>query len=197
LQEHRSIVVALVMGVSGTGKTTVGEAVARRLHWDFLEGDVLHPPANLAKMSSGQPLDDADRAPWLAAIAAHIDEWRRAGRSGIVSCSALKRKYREIIMGDRPEVLLVYLEGSREVIAQRLARRRGHFMPASLLDSQLATIEPPASDEYPITVDIDAPITTIVDQIVAALSQSNASVSTHRAEPAGSMQQQIAVGGEI
>jgi carbohydrate kinase (thermoresistant glucokinase family) len=186
------------MGVSGSGKTTVGEAVARRFHWNFLEGDVLHPPANLAKMSSGQPLDDSDRAPWLAAIAAHIDEWRRAGQSGVVSCSALKRKYRDVVVGDRPEVRLVYLEGSREVVARRLADRRGHFMPSSLLDSQLATIEPPGDDEDPIVVSIDAPIAAIVDRIVAALSQSAASVPAQFAEPAagpGSVRQPIAVGG--
>jgi carbohydrate kinase (thermoresistant glucokinase family) len=148
-----------------------------------LEGDVLHPPANLAKMSSGQPLDDADRAPWLRAIAARIDEWRRLGVSGVVSCSALKRQYRNVIVGDQPEVRLVYLQGSRQVIAQRLAARRGHFMPASLLGSQLATIEPPGPDEHPITVPVNMPLTTIVDRIVAALSQTDASVRAQFAAP--------------
>jgi carbohydrate kinase (thermoresistant glucokinase family) len=162
--------IAVVMGVSGSGKTTVGRALAQRLGWRFLEGDELHPPENVAKMHSGQPLDDVDRAPWLAAIAARIDEWRRDAVAGAVSCSALKRQYRNVLIGDRKEVRLVYLEGSRSLLAERLAARRGHFMPASLLDSQLATLEPPSPDERAITISIDAPVETLVDRIVAALA---------------------------
>jgi carbohydrate kinase (thermoresistant glucokinase family) len=161
--------VAVVMGVSGAGKTTVGERLAERLNWEFLEGDRLHPRENVAKMRSGHPLTDADRTPWLAAIAEAIDLWRARGACGVVSCSALKRAYRCGIIGARPGVRLVYLEGSRELIAERLAGRNDHFMPASLLDSQFAALEPPGPDENPITVAIGRPIERIVGQIAAAL----------------------------
>ena len=166
--------IAVIMGVSGAGKTAVGERLAERLGWQFIEGDRLHPPENVAKMQSGHPLTDADREPWLAAIAEAIDGWRARGVSGIVSCSALKRDYRHRIIGDRrPGVRLVYLEGSRELIGERLNARRGHFMPASLLDSQFAALEPPGPDENPITVAIDAPLDRIVEDIVAALRQAS------------------------
>ncbi len=158
------------MGVSGAGKTTVGRALAERLGWEFQEGDALHPPENIAKMKSGQPLDDADRAPWLRAIAGLIDDWRGRGIHGVVSCSALKRSYRRVIIGDRPDVRLVYLDGSRDLLEERLADRKGHFMPAGLLDSQLATLEPPDFNEDAISVSIDAPVEIIVDRIVADLS---------------------------
>lgn len=161
--------VLVVMGVSGSGKTTVGEGLARRLGWPFLEGDSLHPPANVAKMKSGVPLDDADRLPWLQAIAARIDDWRRAGAPGIVTCSALKRSYRRILVGDRPEVRLVYLKGTRETIAPRMAARRGHFMPPTLLQSQLDTLEEPGPDERPITVPIDGTPEEIVAKVLVAL----------------------------
>lgn len=162
--------IAVVMGVSGSGKTTVARDAAHQLGWRFQEGDALHPPENVAKMRSGQPLDDADRAPWLAAIAACIDAWRDAGERGIVTCSALKRAYRNVIIGPRADVRLVYLEGSRALLAERLAGRHGHFMPASLLDSQLATLEPPSPDERPLTISVDATVASIVGQIVAALA---------------------------
>lgn len=167
-QEASRIVV--VMGVAGSGKTTVGREVARRLGWRFQEGDALHPPENVAKMRSGQPLDDDDRAPWLAAIAACIDAWRRDGACGVVTCSALKRAYRDVIIGGRPGVRLIYLSGSRELLAERLRQRRGHFMPASLLDSQLATLVPPSPDEHPLAISVEAPVASIVDRIVAALA---------------------------
>jgi carbohydrate kinase (thermoresistant glucokinase family) len=157
------------MGVSGSGKTTVGRAVARRLGWRFLEGDTLHPPENVAKMSAGHPLDDEDRAPWLAAIAAHIDEWRREDRCGVVACSALKRDYRKVVAAEHRDLQLVYLRGSRPIIAERLAARRGHFMPAGLLDSQFATLEPPRGDENAIEVDVDVPVDAIVARIVTGL----------------------------
>jgi gluconokinase len=157
------------MGVAGAGKTTVGCELARRLGWQFQEGDALHPPANVAKMRAGHPLDDNDRTPWLAAIAARIDAWRSDGICGVVACSALKRAYRDVIIGVRPEVRLIYLCGSRQALAERLAARTGHFMPASLLDSQLATLEPPQPSEHPIVVSIELPVAAIVEKIVAAL----------------------------
>jgi gluconokinase len=157
------------MGVSGSGKTTVGCALARRLGWHFQEGDALHPLENVAKMHAGIPLDDEDRAPWLRAVAARIDQWRERGDAGIITCSALKRKYRDAIIGDRPEVHLVYLTAPPALIAERLAGRHGHFMPASLLASQLAVLEPPDPDENALTVVMDAPVETVVERIAASL----------------------------
>jgi len=179
LRVHRPLVV-VVMGVAGSGKTTVGRALADRLGWDFQEGDALHPPENVAKMRAGHPLNDEDRAPWLAAVAARIDEWRGQGKAGIVTCSALKRQYREFIIGDRPDVGLVYLHGSRELLAERLAGRRGHFMPAGLLDSQLATLEPPAAEENAIDVTVDAPVESIVERIVTALAPAGTIAPSRR-----------------
>jgi carbohydrate kinase (thermoresistant glucokinase family) len=160
------------MGVSGAGKTTIGRQLAIRLDWKFIEGDSLHPPENLAKMQSGEPLADADRAPWLAAVAEAIDGWRIRGEQGVITCSALKRVYRQQIIGDRRDVRLVYLEGSRRTIAERLTARQGHFMPPSLLDSQFATLEPPRPDENPIAVEIDRPIAEILESIVGVLCRS-------------------------
>jgi gluconokinase len=169
LQRHRTARIAVVMGVSGSGKTTVGKALARRLGWEFQEGDALHPCENVAKMRAGRALDDRDRAPWLAAIAAHIDRWRERGEAGVITCSALKRKYRDLIIGERADVQLTYLSGSRALLAERAAGRRGHFMPQTLLDSQLATLEPPTPDEHAIVVSIDAPVETIAERIATAL----------------------------
>jgi len=165
-----AISAAVVMGVSGSGKTTIGEALAARLGWHFVDGDALHPPANVAKTRAGQSLNDDDRWPWLDRIAAQADAWIGQGTRGVITCSALKRVYRERIAGGRAGVALVYLEGSRELIAERLAARRGHFMPASLLDSQFAALEPPGADERPIVARIDRPIEAIVEDIVTALS---------------------------
>jgi gluconokinase len=170
LQQTGSARIVVVMGVAGAGKTTVGRALARRLGWRFQEGDALHPAENVAKMHSGHPLDDNDRAPWLAAIAAQIDAWRSEHALGVVSCSALKRTYRDVIIGERPSVRLIYLYGEPALLAARLAGRTGHFMPADLLDSQLATLQPPGPDERPITVSIDARVDAIVERIVAALA---------------------------
>jgi carbohydrate kinase (thermoresistant glucokinase family) len=170
LQEHRQAArVAVIMGVSGSGKTTIGRALARRLGWLFQEGDALHPPENIAKMKAGHPLDDQDRGPWLAAIAAGIDEWRGRGACGVVTCSALKRRYRDVVIGDRPDVRLVYLEGSRELIGNRISARRGHFMPAGLLDSQFAALEPPAPGEHAIAVSVDMPVASTVARVATAL----------------------------
>jgi carbohydrate kinase (thermoresistant glucokinase family) len=143
--------------------------LAERLHWQFEEGDRLHSPENIAKMKSGQPLTDADRAPWLAAVAAVIEGWRSRGERGVITCSALKRAYRRRIVGEWGDVRLIYLEGSRELIAERLAARHDHFMPAGLLDSQFAALEPPGQEEHPITVGINRPIEEIVERIIGVL----------------------------
>jgi len=123
--------VVVMMGVSGSGKTTAAVMLAAREGWQMLEGDSLHPPANVEKMRHGIPLTDEDRWPWLQAIAAEIDRWRAAGISGVVACSALKRSYRDLLIDGRPDVVLVYLQGSHELIANRLAARMGHYMPAA------------------------------------------------------------------
>ena len=143
----------LVMGVSGCGKTTIAGLLAKHLGWRLLEGDAFHPPENLAKMRAGTPLTDDDRWPWLRAIAAAIDDARRENQSVVVACSALKRAYRDVLTGGHADVVLIYLRGSRDLIASRLAVRRDHFMPPGLLDSQFATLEEPGPDEHPIVAD--------------------------------------------
>lgn len=165
--------VLVVMGVSGAGKSTIAGAVAARLGWTFLEGDELHPAANVAKMKSGRPLDDADRAPWLAAIAAWIDRQAQAGHPAIVACSALKRRYRQVLTNGRPFVRVVYAEGDRELIRSRLEARKGHYFPPALLDSQFADLEPPGPDEHPIVVDASQPLGAQVEAIVAALDEAS------------------------
>jgi ribose 5-phosphate isomerase A len=161
--------VLVVMGVSGSGKTTVAEMLAARLGWDFKEGDALHPESNVAKMHAGTALTDEDRAPWLERVAEWIDAQRAARRPGIITCSALKRAYRQIVIGDRPEVRLVYLRGGRDLLAGHLAGRKGHFMPASLLQNQIDTLEEPSPDEDPLTVDVDRPADAIAQEIVGLL----------------------------
>jgi ribose 5-phosphate isomerase A len=161
--------VLVIMGVSGSGKSTVAKELAARLGWTFEEGDTLHPQANVAKMRAGAALTDADRQPWLEAVAAWIDGQRARKQPGIITCSALKRAYRRIVIGDRPEARLVYLRGGRDLIAQRLSGRSGHFMPASLLQSQIDTLEEPRPDEDSLTVDIGAPPGEIADEIIRQL----------------------------
>jgi carbohydrate kinase (thermoresistant glucokinase family) len=161
-----------VMGVSGSGKSTVATLLAARLGWQFVEGDDLHPPANVEKMRRGIPLDDADRVPWLARVAGVIDGWRAAGTHGVVTCSALKRSYRATIAAGRTDVRFVYLKGDHDLIAGRLARRQGHFMPPALLDSQFATLEEPGAEENSVAVDIGPPPEAIVDSILAAIFSS-------------------------
>jgi carbohydrate kinase (thermoresistant glucokinase family) len=159
----------VVMGVSGAGKTTVGELVARRLGWAFVDGDDLQPETNIDKMRGGVPLTDADRAPWLKAIGAWMDARIKAAQPGVVACSALKRAYRDTLRAGRPQVRIVYLRGSEDEIARRLARRTGHFWPANLLASQLDALEEPAADENAIVVDIgatpDAMAKAVIDQL--------------------------------
>jgi gluconokinase len=145
--------VLVVMGVSGTGKSTVAGLLAAHLGWAMEEGDDLHPDANVDKMEQGIPLTDDDRWPWLDRVAGWIDEQARLGEPGIITCSALKRSYRDRLR--RPNVVFVHLAGTREAITRRMAARSGHFMPLSLLDSQLDTLEPPGPDEQVITVELD------------------------------------------
>ena len=163
--------ILIVMGVSGSGKTTVAAALAKHLGWPFKDGDELHPPSNVAKMRSGHPLDDRDRWPWLAQIADWIDKWRAAGSCGVITCSALKRSYRAVLTKGRGEVRIVYLHGDMALIAKRLAARTGHFMPSDLLASQFATLEEPGPDEHAIRVEIDHPVNEIVAAIAVALGQ--------------------------
>jgi gluconokinase len=163
--------VAVMMGVSGSGKTTVAKGVAQREGWRLVEGDDFHPPANVAKMASGTPLTDEDRWPWLRRIAQEIDAIRASGRSAVVTSSALKRAYRDILIGDRPDVVLVYLKGSKGLIGRRIAARRGHFMPPALLDSQFATLQEPAPDERPVVVSIEPPPDQIVAEVVSKLKE--------------------------
>ncbi len=159
----------IVMGVSGSGKSTIAVALAERLGWTFEDGDRFHPASNVAKMSAGHPLNDDDRWPWLEAIADEIGRVCEAGGHVVIACSALKRAYRDVLGRGRKDVRLVFLDGSQALIADRLANRKGHFMPPGLLDSQFKTLEPPAADERPIAVSIDAPVETIIDNIVAQL----------------------------
>ena len=160
----------IAMGVSGSGKSTIAQALAERLGWLNEDGDQYHPKSNVEKMSAGQPLTDADRLPWLQKIAARIDEACGKHEHLVISCSALKRSYRDILVHGRTEVRLVYLEGSRELIADRLAKRKNHFMPAGLLDSQFAILERPSPLERAVIVSIDAPVETVVDHIIAAIT---------------------------
>jgi gluconokinase len=156
----------IVMGVSGSGKSTIGDKLAERLGWKYEDGDGFHPPSNVAKMRAGQPLTDEDRWPWLQAIANEIDRVCAAGQHVVIACSALKRAYRDMLVHGRKDVRIIFLKGSQELIASRLARRRGHFMPPGLLASQFATLEPPDQSENPLTVSIDAPADKIVDDII-------------------------------
>lgn len=156
----------VVMGITGSGKSTVGAALAHRLGVDFVEGDDYHPPENVRRMASGIPLTDDDRAGWLRALATRIREAKDAGTGLVLTCSALKRSYRDVLRTAAPELQFVFLDGPRALIVQRLAERRGHFMPASLIDSQLATLEEPASDEHAWVCDIGESAQEIVDDIV-------------------------------
>ena len=160
----------VVMGVSGSGKSTVADHLARRLGWRFEDGDKFHPASNVAKMSAGHPLTDEDRWPWLQAIADEIDRVAAAGERAVVACSALKRVYRDILVHGRDDVRIVLLDGTEALIADRLAARKGHFMPPGLLTSQFKTLERPEASERPIIVSIDAPVDAIIDDIVRQLN---------------------------
>jgi carbohydrate kinase (thermoresistant glucokinase family) len=158
------------MGVSGSGKTTVASGVAQRLRWDFVEADTLHSPANVAKMGAGIPLTDEDRWPWLDAIAARIEAARKTRTPCVVACSALKRRYRERLSGGHGDVRFVYLEGSFDTIAARLARRTGHYMPLSLLESQFGALEAPGAEENAIVLPAERPAEALVEEVVARSS---------------------------
>jgi gluconokinase len=159
----------VVMGVSGSGKSTVAALLASRTGCALAEGDDFHPPSNIARLSAGLPLDDARRAPWLAALASWLAERAARDECAVLSCSALTRAYREVLRRAGPRVRIVHLAGPREVVAQRLAARRGHFMPPELLDSQYAELEPLAADEPGITVDLTQTPERITGQILRAL----------------------------
>jgi carbohydrate kinase (thermoresistant glucokinase family) len=163
--------VLIIMGVSGCGKTTIAELLSRELGWEYRDGDEFHPQANVDKMHSGTPLTDEDRWPWLKAIAAWIDDKRQAGEHAIVTCSALKKSYRDILIDSREDVALIYLKGDEELIADRLSKRKGHFMPKGLLHSQFQTLEEPGPDEHPITVSIVPAPAEIVAAILEELGR--------------------------
>lgn len=162
--------VLIVMGVSGCGKSTIGALLAQRLHWEFEDADWFHPASNVDKMHSGIPLTDEDRRPWLDAIAVWIDKTRHSGGHGVIACSALKRRYRNVLIGDRPDIRLVFLKGDETLIARRIATRHEHFMPQDLLHSQFAALEEPEPDEDPITVSIEPPPRAIAERVLSALN---------------------------
>jgi gluconokinase len=161
--------VLVVMGVSGSGKTTVARQLAERLGWAFAEADDFHPPANIAKMEAGTPLVDADRWPWLEAIRDWACERAAAGEDAVVTCSALRRAYRDVLRGASARVRFVHLEGTRALLEERVGHRTGHFMPASLLDSQLATLEPLGDDEDGVVVPVSKPPAEVVEQVLSEL----------------------------
>jgi carbohydrate kinase (thermoresistant glucokinase family) len=162
----------IVMGVSGSGKTTIGEELARRIGWRYEDADSFHPASNVAKMSAGQPLTDEDRWPWLRAIADEIDRVSAAGQRVVIGCSALRRVYRDLLVHGRHDIRLVYLKGTQELIADRLGSRKGHFMPPGLLTSQFGALEPPTPEEHAVTVSIDAPVEIVVNDILGKLELS-------------------------
>jgi gluconokinase len=168
---HTSLII-VVAGVSGSGKSTVAAMLADRLHYEFADADTFHPAANVAKMRAGIPLDDADRQPWLEAIERWMDERIAAGRSAIVTCSALHRAYRQALLDGRPQVRLVFLAVSRPVATARLATRRGHFFPPGLLDSQFSDLEPPDQSENVLIVNADRPAGMLISDILDSLSNS-------------------------
>ena len=159
--------VLLLMGVAGSGKSTTAELLSERLGWPFRDADSFHPPANVEKMTAGTPLTDEDRWPWLYAIADWMDAVMARGENGIVTCSALKRGYRDVLLTGRAGVALIYLKGDKGLIGERLSARVGHFMPPALLDSQFHTLEEPGPDENPHVIDVDAAPDEVVQRILA------------------------------
>ena len=177
-QTGETLCALVVMGVSGSGKSTIADKLAERLNWTYEDGDKFHPASNVAKMSAGQPLTDEDRRPWLQAIAEEIDRACKAGQRAVIACSALKRAYRDILVHGQPDVRIIYLKGPQQLIARRLALRKNHFMPPGLLESQFKTLEPPDASENPVTVSIDGSVDSIVDDILRQLGLSPADSGT-------------------
>lgn len=173
----------VVMGVSGAGKTSVAAELVRRTGWTFAEGDDLHTEANRAKMAAGHPLDDDDRLPWLRRIAGWIDEREAAGTGAVITCSALKRRYRDLLRDGRPSVRFVHLLAPEELISQRLTARRGHYMPASLLGSQLAALEPLQPDEPGVGVQTAGTPVDVADRALAALGLGPDGTTTENGHP--------------
>jgi gluconokinase len=166
---RQRLATVVLMGVAGSGKSSVMAALVARLGWPALEGDALHPPENVAKMAAGVPLTDADRAPWLGAIGGWISEREAERRSSLVTCSALRHAYRGALRRGRPSVWFVHLVAPRDVLESRIQRREGHFLPASMLESQLATLEPLEPDEPGTTIDVSSSPETLAEQIVGTL----------------------------
>jgi gluconokinase len=165
-------VFVVVMGVSGSGKTTVGKGIAERLHWRFQEGDELHPRANVEKMSRGEPLTDEDRWPWLEAIGGWLDTRGDAGESAVLTCSALRRTYRDLLRSGRPGVRFCHVDVDADTLQERLKRRRGHYMPASLLASQLAILEPLGEDEPGVVVSAEGDPAHVLAEALRGLGLS-------------------------
>ena len=159
----------VVMGVSGVGKSTIAKGLSTLMRWQFAEGDVFHPEANLAKMSSGQPLTDEDRWPWLSTLGDWMSQEIAAGRSGIVTCSALRRAYRDLLREGRPHVRFLHVTAESDVLRDRMEHRPGHYMPSSLLQSQLATLEPLGDDEPGVTITNEGSADQVLDRALAAL----------------------------
>lgn len=159
--------IILVMGVSGSGKTTIGEMLAKSLHWEFCDADTLHPPANIEKMKRGIPLDDADRQPWLQTLAKVIAQWLQEDKNVVLACSALRAAYRQILLQDKKRMRIIYLQGDAKLIQERLRSRSNHYMPPELLQSQLDTLEEPFEA---ITIDVSQPPEVIVQAIKTKLS---------------------------
>jgi gluconokinase len=164
----------IVMGVSGSGKSTVAGALGKRLGWRFEDGDRFHPKSNVAKMAAGHPLTDEDRWPWLNAIADEIERTCKENSHLVIACSALRRAYRDVLLRGRTDVRFVFLRGTQELIGDRLAHRKGHFMPPELLASQFRTLEPPEDAEHVIAVSIDAPVDVIVADVLRQLKLDSA-----------------------
>jgi carbohydrate kinase (thermoresistant glucokinase family) len=169
MEPGKKVAFIIIMGVSSSGKTSVGQALAGRLGWDFYDADDFHPPANIAKMAHGIPLNDEDRRPWLAALHDLVAGSLQAGKPGVLACSALKESYRQVLLAGNAGIQIVYLKGDYALILARMAQRKGHYMKPDMLRSQFETLEPP---RQALTIEIDQPVEAIVEQIVSALDKA-------------------------